>query len=379
MVSLGLLLTVILAHGLTWALTPNVRCPVDDKDGNDHTNTTAPYADSRGIYVQCSYWNGARPCVYYTDGTFLMGSSNCPGTIAFFDFQCLAFSDAEMVASPLITNTTYNDFADHVLLCSFEKTASEGCHYSTTNGSYIQGDTKSCPPTVNPANLPSSNYSCVPNSKAQYGGTLQGSSVATNQSLVCAYETEQCLYDTTGNLTSGVDCPSRAILTQDPTMPPCPQTDAKNVDLNATYSTPGAGTMACLYGHNLCTYTLKTGKLKSGPPSTCPQNATMPSDSASGGGPVGAVFAGGGDSAAASGGGAGDSHGSDSKIPQPVIIALLAMNGFLVLSLLVIGGVWFSNRRASDAPRRYKEVVPVDNHDSYYDAPVVPYNPPSRT
>ncbi|KAJ7648155.1 hypothetical protein B0H17DRAFT_1148117 [Mycena rosella] len=89
------------------------------------------------------------------------------------------------------------------------------------------------------------------------------------------------------------------------------------------------------------------------PLSEAPGNGTIGVDPA----PVGDISLGGESIAAALGGSASSASTSDSKIPQPVLIVLMAMNGFLVLGILVIAAVWISDRRGSStAPGRYKKL-----------------------
>ncbi|KAJ7936843.1 hypothetical protein B0H13DRAFT_2649285 [Mycena leptocephala] len=69
------------------------------------------------------------------------------------------------------------------------------------------------------------------------------------------------------------------------------------------------------------------------------------------------------------------STGTQNSIPKPTIIALLAMNGLLVIGVLLLGGLWISDRRST--PSRSREYKKVDatrglDHDSYYDAPDLP-------
>ncbi|KAJ7468767.1 hypothetical protein FB451DRAFT_1480507 [Mycena latifolia] len=99
--------------------------------------------------------------------------------------------------------------------------------------------------------------------------------------------------------------------------------------LTSTLSTPGSnGTLACFHdSHSLCKYFIGDGGLTYGSVAAAASDGTASS--------------------------------STSNKMSPVVIALLAMNGFLVMGVFVLAGIWHSDRRSgsgSTAPRRYKEV-----------------------
>ncbi|KAJ7886652.1 hypothetical protein B0H13DRAFT_2666662 [Mycena leptocephala] len=164
----------------------------------------------------------------------------------------------------------------------------------------------------------------------------------------------------------------------------CLQSDNVGGNLTSATISPGAnGSMTCIYDkYNECRYSAaaKIWGASSCPPSIAP-----------GSGPVGSVpmaadddipSSGQDESFAAAGAIIGSpSTDTQSNIPNPIIIALLAMNGLLVIGVLLLGGLWIPDRRST--PSRSREYKKVDatrglDHDSYYDAPDLPYRPPSR-
>ncbi|KAJ7468766.1 hypothetical protein FB451DRAFT_1177517 [Mycena latifolia] len=398
------------------------KCSVD----NSFVNTIDPFADPGGNFVQCTYGANTSPCVYFTDGAFIAGSSHWPSSIAFFDFRCLAFNDPQVVANPLTASINYSDSGFLALLCSYHNTTCTlslmGLFKETILA--LQPWIRPISPRPFPFSFP---YAwLIKMFRANY--TLNA-----NHELACAYGSSQCLYGTTGQLTYGDGVPH-------------PPTQLKRLETrhvpkqiaglqSAQYlENPGANdTMACLCdAHSLCTYLVSVClSLDDDPCTKCslrpansspvqaPASGTFGADSlitsafgatttfsafgadpptisafgaassafsafgvnpttftafgadptfgAFGANPVGAV-------AAAAG---GTASSSNSNKMSPVVIALLAMNGFLV-----IGGVWISRRHASPSvPHHYKEVVPtreLDEGDTYYDASVLPYRPPSR-
>jgi hypothetical protein len=185
----------------------------------------------------------------------------------------------------------------------------------------------------------------------------------------------------------------------------CLQSDNVGGNLTSATISPGAnGSMTCIYDkYNECRYSAAVwGSLfpsiylpmilgsdqdgtKIWGASSCPPS------SAPGSGPVGSVpmaadddipSSGQDESFAAAGAIIGSpSTDTQSNIPNPIIIALLAMNGLLVIGVLLLGGLWIPDRRST--PSRSREYKKVDatrglDHDSYYDAPDLPYRPPSR-
>ncbi|KAJ7648165.1 hypothetical protein B0H17DRAFT_1148125 [Mycena rosella] len=205
------------------------------------------------------------------------------------------------------------------------------------------------------------NFTCAPTNIP--GHSLTGASETTKQELACTYESSQCIYDTTGKFESAIsanDCP--------------PSVNPDETSSNSSLCKYFAA--VCFY---LCVVMFDTkpapqsGNLTSGL-SACPQSVEA-GNGIAGSVPVGA------DSALAISGGAASSA-IESKMPQPVLIALIAMNGFLILGILVIAAALISDLRGSStAPRRCKKLDAtrgLDHDYMLYDAPL-PYQTPSQS
>ncbi|KAJ7156152.1 hypothetical protein C8R46DRAFT_1115280 [Mycena filopes] len=259
-------------------------------------------------------------------------------------FFCPSYGGPPLPGSPdgtwLFTSMT--DDTGEITYCSYGPTA---CYYSHSDGSLIhhsnskdsQNDSNDCPSTINTADLPSNGYAC---STKGIGYTVIGASITAANDLACVYADESgipvgppCLYDSHGSL-------------HDALFNPCP---------SSAIPIPGAGN-------------------SSSSSSDVPHGAITSGNSNNVAVAAAAVAA-----AAA----APDSKkATGSGVPKPVFIALLAMNAFLVVAILIMGGIWiFRGSSGSAASHGYKKVTfargPYD--DSYLDAPVLPYDrPPSR-
>ncbi|KAF7345012.1 hypothetical protein MVEN_01664000 [Mycena venus] len=341
-------------------------------------------------YIWIAYQDEEKPCSYVPNGTFYQGPQNCPESIAFFDFLCLSFDGLtqkdEPDGNPLSGSLDASFGGVLTRTCAWVwndgSSQTPSCTYLLTNGSLQdQSQLVDCPPTINPTQLNSTGYDCSPTDIRN--SSLIGASVTHKQDLACTYgngSPTMCMYDTKGSLDSGPSgCPPSANPIQAPgnssmSGAMCLQTDNTGADLISASLDSGYDTLSCLYDKSgICAYYTKTnGTLKSGG-SSCPPSI------APGSGPVGHVPIGAisssdkpGSLAAVS---SSNGRQTNNNIPQPIIIALLAMNGFLVAGVLVLGGMWLLSDRSTTKPHRYKEVDSTRglDHDSYYDMPDLPY------
>ncbi|KAJ7657783.1 hypothetical protein DFH06DRAFT_454200 [Mycena polygramma] len=178
------------------ALTPQVYCPEADRWDFGLENTTS----HSGGPVSCTYngIEGPSLCSYFPDGKFYQGPSDrCPASIAFLDFLCPSFDGIETSESPSGTAATAdgnplisserssdNGMSTRLCLWSYGETEDRnaGCEYSLLNGSFYDRAVQSllpyCPPTINPAQLNSTNFKCLSNDTA--GWPLIGSSATVN-------------------------------------------------------------------------------------------------------------------------------------------------------------------------------------------------------
>ncbi|KAJ7453477.1 hypothetical protein FB451DRAFT_1565600 [Mycena latifolia] len=279
------LVFLLLSASLGNAATTPVRrddpsCPSVNNIGSRLVDDTIA-----GGSIFCTYSSDANPCTYFTDGSFVSGSSNCPHSIG------------ETATSPICPPTPFvcssTDLKDSMLVSGFQSTFNptfldciyldnQICTYSLSDGHKVSG-TSVCPQSVTPGSGGSSS------TKTTYGYTY--------------------------------------------------------TDSHTTYT----------YASSQPTYTYGSSNYGSG-------------------GNAAAVKGELADSAA-------DSRtGNSSSAPSPAVIALLSLNGVLVLGLLVIGGVWLAYRRARIAKRpnggsRYETVesasVPLTHgtDERYSDAP----------
>ncbi|KAJ7657753.1 hypothetical protein DFH06DRAFT_1197060 [Mycena polygramma] len=116
------------------------------------------------------------------------------------------------------------------------------------------------------------------------------------------------------------------------------------------------------------------GTFNSGP-SACPISIAPGSGPVGTGVPVGAIAEGASAAAAAA---ASSSPDKKNGLPQPVIIALLALNGVLVVGVLGLGGFWVCRRHSGSTRSVDYTKVYASREGDYYDAPIEPYRPPSR-
>ncbi|KAJ6482986.1 hypothetical protein C8R47DRAFT_1273245 [Mycena vitilis] len=354
-----------------------------------------------GGLVSCTYdgLGGSlqpSPCSYFPDGKFYQGpNGSCPTSIAFFDFLCLSFDgiqdDSTINGSPDGSALWLSDNKDFV----YEGVPTQecqwnflgACQYSRIDGSFQQqwSATQVCPPTINPAQLNSTKFNCLSNDTA--GWPLIGSSATVEQELACTYyngdvhdSAYYCKYDTTGTLTATSEgtCPGLADAvksTNKPSSSMCLETNNAGGILSSVSLTGPNGTMACLYNdNNSCTYFISNGTFNSGP-SACPISIAPGSGPVGTGVPIGAIAEASPVAAAAA---ASPSPDKKKGLPQPVIIALLALNGALVIGVLGLGGFWVCRRHSGSTRSVDYTKVYASREGDYYDAPIEPYRPPSR-
>ncbi|KAJ7657782.1 hypothetical protein DFH06DRAFT_1297774 [Mycena polygramma] len=262
--------------------------------------------------------------------------------------------------------------------CTYGKALSS-CDYFTNGSLRAQDNTLGsyCPSTINPAHLNSTGFTCM--FADTKGTSLFGSSVTTKQELACTYNKSlpyMCTYDTSDPNTRKffvshhIDPYSITLSELIETRSMCLQADNAGGNLTSASITSRANdTMACTYdNHNMCTYVISNGTFNSGP-SACPQSIS-PVNGTAGSVPVGAI-----DAAAAA-----PSSSPDKKndLPKPVILAFLAMNGALVLGILILGGFWVFRRHSESKRSVDYTKVHASREEDYYDAPIKPYRPPNR-
>ncbi|KAJ7278935.1 hypothetical protein C8J57DRAFT_1304990 [Mycena rebaudengoi] len=351
MISLAFMLfSVAVVNGLSTISRRDIRCYSSDSIGSELTNSSV---DPMSQSVSCTYLGGEGTCTYFSDGRFNSGSSNCPpwlsGSTA-SNLHCYSFNFKaiqEGYGSPL-SRVNYNaNVSDTLLECIYK----DGmyCVYYLTNGLAIpQMSYPYCPPNLIPH---FNNFTCVPTDVP--GSRLVGS-VAINQTdLACTYgdSYNQCIYSA-GILNSGSsDCPPRTSVASQSTV--CLPVDNAGFKLLSASSTSSTGIRTCNYQNsNVCTYSTSDGRIASGS-SACP-----PSIASSGGpvgwDPVGPVkgIAHGESALLATDANSDDGDDHKNNSLSPTMIALLAVNGFLVIALLVIASVWLFGRPSSSVNLR---------------------------
>ncbi|KAJ6490237.1 hypothetical protein C8R47DRAFT_1319944 [Mycena vitilis] len=290
-------------------------------------------------------------------------------------------------------NSSENGILTRKCLWNYGGLAEMGCEYSLVDGSFYdqgtQGALKNnpfCPQTINAAQLNSTKFNCLSNDTA--GWPLVGSSATVQQQLACTYydgntndNAYYCKYDTTGTLiaNSTSTCPGSANAVKAINTPSSPvmclETNNAGGNLSSVSLIGPNGTMACLYNdNNSCTYFISNGTFNSGP-SACPTSIAPGSGPVGTGVPIGAIAEASPVAAAAA---ASPSSDKENGLPQPVIIALLAMNGALVLGILILGGFWVFRRHSGPTRSVDYTKVYASREGDYYDAPIEPYRPPNR-
>ncbi|KAJ6595165.1 hypothetical protein DFH09DRAFT_1413124 [Mycena vulgaris] len=363
----------------------------------------APLVDAvlDGGLILCTYSSELSPCTYLSDdGSFQVGSSNCPSSIAditIMDFLCPALNLNHSVGGDGAQLERATNVSEILLQCEYFDGAV--CSYSRGDGS-IQSSTGGCPSSIDPAHNIEFEFDCE-ELDLQKSFLIGTSVTATERNLACAYgDGTLCTHGTLAfgfglcppTVTSSTICPPSPII--------CLPTNNNNVNLAIGLPSISDPTiLECIYlDGERCTYGFADGRFNSGS-SVCPQSIAPGSTSSSktasafGANSTSAGFTSSGTAAAGVQGGSSrlaDNEGSDattaknSAAPSPTVIALLSLNGVFVLFVLVAAGMWLAGRRSRSAKRvpalnsesRYETVesisVPlthgVDN-DRYYDAP----------
>ncbi|KAJ7166689.1 hypothetical protein C8R46DRAFT_1219087 [Mycena filopes] len=365
MVFFSLFVSLALSILLSSVVAQQVRCPDSDKLGS-HLNTTAPPPDPEG-FTSCVYppfrsGEADNLCEYSSNGTFHNGSSNCPDSAAFFAFYCLSYDGLAFSGHPdgNPLGYSYNDTADdkgYLTYCFYKEQAvggSDPCPYSQIDGSLIVNDQTNagCPPTINTAHLNSTGYNC--SSTDNKGNSLIGASVTVSQELACTY------YDFTAS--SGYQLFANVDFSKVLGMAPL----AAVRPVQSRFPVPE--TPRGLFHYLLPSPFTHDTSASSSTSSTSDINSNKVA--------VAAAAA-----AAASAATPDSKKATGSGVPKPVFIALLATNAFLVVAILLMGGIWiFRGPSGSAATHGYEKVVLARglDDDSYLDVPGLPYRPPSR-
>ncbi|KAJ7149414.1 hypothetical protein C8R43DRAFT_1007045 [Mycena crocata] len=333
-------LILFLAATFTNAMAPPMRrghpltipasgyCPLTDK-----ANATLVTESTVGAFTTCTYTGAFKMCTYFaTDGSFSSGSSDCPASIGGSapppppppsSGRC-PYQDESFY--PLTSEYSIGEFTT----CNFR--GPHMCVYFASTGGYSSGSSKNCPSSI---------YPFAPPAPPPPPSSASGQ---------------------------------------------CPLTDKANGQLHNDYHFEGI--VMCTYSNDttLCAYAQTDGSWNSGtidcPSSIAPMKFTSsPSSNSSVVAVAGAAAQ--NDNTATFGSSRLADNDNNSRngtsgkfkgtfISQPILIALLAINGVLVIAILVIAGVWVFGRRGSrsSGPRNYKPVaLSHSDDDRYYDPP----------
>ncbi|KAJ6550001.1 hypothetical protein B0H19DRAFT_1160201 [Mycena capillaripes] len=341
-------------------------------------------------HILACVYSDSSMCMYSSQGSLHQGGSSCPVTVtasASASVSVSSSSSSSTGASP--ASSSHVDVSATICLAFNENVSANSNGYGlqtsiSVNETVIECiylDQSSCYYNRHVSNV------CINVNLEAH--TLIGASVTvTEHLLACVYsDSSMCMYSSQGSLKTGASsCPttvSSSIV--------CAEFDEINGRLVS--SQPHNEFLVCHYSDSeICSYVAATGVLTGGtkhcPASIAPQ---LNNSKQSG------IFPGVG-SAAAAGAPASDrlvdnnstssgdsSTGSGISLSKPILIALLAMNVVLVLTVLAIGCVWLFGRRTEGRPTRlralstgsgsYKTVqsmsVPLTHSDEglYYDAP----------
>ncbi|KAJ7885801.1 hypothetical protein B0H13DRAFT_2343069 [Mycena leptocephala] len=258
---------------------------------------------------------------------------------------CLAFSENYGLKTSVNISAT-------IVECIYLDEAT--CHYNRKDGSMIHGS-KTCPGSINPTKI-TPEFVCVPVNLQE--SILIGASVTVTENFLACTQVSL--------LNGGNSCPTIVTVSVSILVTPsfssstfvCEQFDHNSFLLTSHLV---GEFLVCAYSDKTSySYFVQDGEFDSGS-SVCQQSISPVVDSTQLSGQFPPIAA-----TAAS--------------PCPILIALLAMNGVLVLAVLSIAGVRIFGRR-SEAPARlrplntYKTVdsesVPLTHSDDghYYDAP----------
>ncbi|KAJ6549973.1 hypothetical protein B0H19DRAFT_1073868 [Mycena capillaripes] len=380
--------------------------------------------------LACVYSDSSM-CMYSSQGSLHLGGSSCPVTVTAsasasvsvsssssssagagpasssqVDVSatiCLAFNEnfsANSNGYGLQTSISVNET---VIECIYLDQSS--CYYNRHDGSMMQGS-HYCPHTINPTQITVSEQVCINVNLEAH--TLIGASVTvTEHLLACVYsDSSMCMYSSQGSLHQGKSsCPvtvtasaSVSVSTSSTSSSSSSNIVCEPLDIaihagHLVNSKISGEFLVCTYSDSeVCSYFAANGVFDSGS-SNCPQSITPGLNNsqlsgkfpgvggaAAAGAPVSGNLA---DNNSTSGSGTGT--GTGISISKPILIALLAMNGVLVLAVLAIACVWLFGRHTEGRPAHlralstgsgsYKTVesvsVPLTHSDEglYYDAP----------
>ncbi|KAJ6595192.1 hypothetical protein DFH09DRAFT_1305869 [Mycena vulgaris] len=340
--------------------------------GRDHGHASCPSANTiaaplvdgvlNGGLILCTYSSELSPCTYLSDdGSFQAGSSNCPSSIAditIMDFLCPALNLNHSVDGDGAQLERATNVSEILLQCEYFDGAV--CSYSRGDGN-IQSSTGGCPSSIDPAHNIESEFDC------EELDLQQSFLIGTSTHGTLAFGFGLC----PPTVTSSTICPPSPIT--------CLPTNNNNVKLAIGLpSISDPAIFECIYlDGERCTYGFADGRFNSGS-SVCPQSiahgSTSSSKPTSAFGPdsTSAGFNSSGIAAAGVQGGSSrlaDNEGSDattaknSAAPSPTVIALLSVNGVLVLFVLVVAGVWLAGRR-SRSTKRVRALNPESRYET---------------
>ncbi|KAJ7446075.1 hypothetical protein FB451DRAFT_790903 [Mycena latifolia] len=342
-------------------------------------------------FVSCKY-QVAGTCGYFSPGgQFSSGASICPDSITAAGSSSPPGATANLKSSPALSTGYASSFeqaqcvstddsgsalqivsltSDGFVVCLYQ--AAGSCVYFSPGGQFSSGSS-TCPDSITPAGSPPTSGTndastgsasspdlaqCVATDDT--GSTLQSSRVTADGFVACSYQAAgNCEYFSPGGqFSAGAStCPnsitpgggSSSSGTNDSSsgsapgtaLAQCVATDDAGSALQSSNVTAD-GFVACDYQTaKNCEYFTPGGEFSAGA-STCPDSIT-PADttSASGAIGVGTFLADTDDS------GSSSESSKKSGIPQPAIIALLALNALLVVGVLAAGSWWLWGRRGA--------------------------------
>ncbi|KAJ7656005.1 hypothetical protein DFH06DRAFT_1298361 [Mycena polygramma] len=334
--------------------------------------------------------------------------------VAVMDFLCLSFNlntsqgggDGSQLEHAVNVSET-------VIQCQYSD--GDSCWYTRNDGN-MQTGSKTCPSSIDPSSYTESQYDCDELNPKQ--SLLIGTSVTAKAgNLACAYDDgTMCTYsEQDGSLVSGSTglCPSTVTsstycVASSYSQPPssyspnvCHSKDNSGEGIISSAPSSDGTLLQCGYsGGHKCMYFISNATLSWGSwPGVCPQTIVPPvaipgdisvpqhnshsTQSGSGAGNGNAAAASNNNAAAAGKDLLASEEPVSAKKPiSPFLIALLAMNGVLVLGVLILGGVWIVRREGRGT--KYQRVgkdnvgdaasVPLTlgAQGSYYDAPEEP-------
>ncbi|KAJ7745889.1 hypothetical protein DFH07DRAFT_976965 [Mycena maculata] len=337
-------------------------CPPRDNAGGALIEATP---EPSGKFLDCIYLN-AGLCTYFaTDRGFSSGSSVCPAEA----IAGSSTSSSNYTSSPAQCSATddagsalqrSNVTSDGFVACDYP--AAGDCVYFSRGGQFSSGSS-TCPDSITPGSSSYTNTgSPLGSGLAQCSSTddagspLLSTGVTSDGFVSCDYQAAgDCVYFSPGGqFSSGSStCPDSITPSSSSSF-----TDSKGSTSKYVANSPLCGTGFLIWSAAQlfpgpvtagdCEYFSPIGEFSSGS-STCPKSIIRASNSPASGS-VGqdlASFVAGSNDTGSNGNG---------SIPQPVVIALLAMNGVLVLGVLILGSLWVRDNRQNTKYGYLKEL-----------------------